>query len=195
MAHAIQGGRVGAGAGHVPRVAARAWYVARVHHDSIRPAVDADVPEIIGLIHDLAAYEREPDAVKITEAVLREQLFAEHPRVFATVADAPAWSDHRLAGMALWFLTFSTWEGTHSLYLEDLFVRPELRGRGFGKALLTALAQECVTSGYQRMEWAVLTWNAPSIAFYQSLGAGPMSEWHTYRLAGEALRRLGGAPA
>ncbi|MBB2958146.1 GNAT family N-acetyltransferase [Pseudoclavibacter helvolus] len=168
----------------------------------IRPASPADVPQILDLIHGLAVYEREPDAVKTTEEQLHRSFFGEHPAVFATVAEAPNSSTSgdaggtdaaapRLDGMALWFLSYSTWEGEHGIWLEDLYVREDARGGGLGTALLTSLAEECVAKGYRRLEWSVLKWNEPSIGFYKSLGAYPMDEWDTFRLTDEPLQALG----
>lgn len=154
---------------------------------TIRPAVEADVPEIRQMIVDLAAYQKEPDAVKVTEERLAEQLFAKNPAVFAHVAEAPAGSGRRLDGFALWFLTFSTWEGEFGIHLEDLYVRAESRGSGAGKALMKSLAATAVERGFKRVEWSVLKWNAPTIAFYDSIGAVPQSEWEAYRLDGETL--------
>lgn len=154
-----------------------------------RAAEASDVPEILRLIHELAIYEKEPDAVAATEHGLRSALFGENPAVFAHVIDGDA--PGTLAGIAIWFLTFSTWEGVHGIHLEDLFVQPEYRGHGYGKALLAGLAETCVARGYARLEWAVLDWNEPAIGFYRSLGAGPMDEWSTFRLDGDALRTLG----
>jgi GNAT superfamily N-acetyltransferase len=146
-----------------------------------------DVPAIYRLIRALAEYERSLPSVTGTEDDLRQALFGPHPAVFAHVAD----HEGRVAGFALWFLNYSTWTGRHGIYLEDLFVDKELRGHGYGKALLTELARLCVERGYQRLEWVVLDWNAPSIGFYKSLGAQPMDEWDIYRLSGPALRALG----
>ncbi|WP_371030957.1 N-acetyltransferase family protein [Pseudoclavibacter sp. JSM 162008] len=164
----------------------------------IRPAVPADVPQILDLIRGLAVYEREPDAVKTTEEQLHRSFFGENPAVFATVAEAPhetgarAGTDPaRLDGIAIWFLSYSTWEGEHGIWLEDLYVREDARGGGIGKALLGSLAQECVAKGYRRLEWSVLKWNEPSIGFYRTLGAFPMNEWDTFRLTGDPLRALG----
>ncbi|WP_424467981.1 N-acetyltransferase family protein [Pseudoclavibacter helvolus] len=166
----------------------------------IRPASPADVPQILDLIHGLAVYEREPGAVKTTEEQLHRNFFGENPAVFATVAEAPrgsaggavvAGGAPRLEGMALWFLSYSTWEGEHGIWLEDLYVREDARGGGVGTALLRSLAQECVARGYRRLEWSVLKWNKPSIGFYESLGAYAMDEWDTFRLTGEPLQTLG----
>jgi GNAT superfamily N-acetyltransferase len=155
----------------------------------LRPARPGDTSEMLRLIRELAVYEKEPDAVVTSEDDLRGALFRENPAVFAHVVDGD--EQGTLAGLAVWFLTFSTWEGVHGIYLEDLFVLPEYRGRGYGKALLTTLAATCVKRGYARLEWAVLDWNEPSIGFYRSLGAAPMDEWSTFRLDGDALQRLG----
>ncbi|QYJ03300.1 GNAT family N-acetyltransferase [Nocardioides panacisoli] len=154
----------------------------------IRRARPDDVPALVGLVHELADYEREPESCHLTEEQLHTALFGEAPSVFCHAAEI----DGEVVGLALWFRNFSTWEGVHGVYLEDLYVRPAQRGSGLGKALLATLARECVEHGYGRLEWVVLDWNAPSIAFYESLGARPLSEWTTYRLTGDALRELGG---
>lgn len=176
-----------------------------------RPATPDDVHEIVDLIKDLAAYEKEPDAVRLTPERLREQLFGDNPAIFCHVVDSTSGNlddgagggdggvvssggvggGPRLDGIALWFLNYSTWEGTHGIYLEDLYVRPEARGTGKGKALLQNLARIAVERGYSRVEWCVLKWNQPSIDFYRSLGAFPMDEWDTFRLTGSALRDFG----
>ncbi len=143
--------------------------------------------ELVGLIHDLAEYERSPSSVEVVPDQLRNALFGASPAVFALVAE----EDSRLMGMAIWFLNFSTWTGRHGIYLEDLYVRPEGRGRGVGRDLVEALATLAVEAGYARVDWAVLDWNAPAIGFYESLGAVPMDEWTGYRLTGEALAALG----
>lgn len=153
----------------------------------IRRARPDDVPAIVQLVKDLAAYEREPDAVKLTEAGLHTALFGPDPAVFAHVAEA----DGAVQGFALWFRSFSTWEGVHGIYLEDLYVRPQARGRGYGKALLRTLARHAVAQGYARMEWSVLDWNEPSIEFYRGLGARPQEGWSVYRLTGAALAAAG----
>ncbi|ROP75452.1 L-amino acid N-acyltransferase YncA [Frigoribacterium sp. PhB107] len=154
-----------------------------------RPAAPSDVPELLRLIVELAVYEKEPDAVKTTEADLESALFGEGPAVFAFVVDGD--EPGELAGLAIWFLTFSTWEGVHGIHLEDLYVAPQHRGAGHGRALLARLAQEAVARGLARVEWAVLDWNEPSIGFYRSLGASSMDEWTTFRLDGDALSSLG----
>ncbi len=174
----------------------------------IRPAVPGDVPAILSLIHDLAIYEKEPDAVRNTEEMLMQTLFGSNPQIFAHVAlDNGADDDGRAAaapaadgttaiqGFALWFLNYSTWEGTHGIYLEDLYVRPEARGAGHGKALLRTLAGIASDRGYARVEWSVLDWNAPSIRFYQGIGAAPMDGWSVFRLSGDALATFGSVRA
>ena len=159
---------------------------------SLRPARETDLDTIIELIHALADYEREPGAVKLDREALRGHLFG--PRPFAEVILAET-ADGQNAGFALFFHNFSTWEGRPGLYLEDLFVRPALRGEGYGKALLSELARLAVERGCGRLEWSVLDWNTPSIAFYRALGAIPMEEWTTHRLTGESLRALAAAAA
>jgi GNAT superfamily N-acetyltransferase len=153
----------------------------------IRAAQPEDVPAIYGLIRALAEYERSLPSVTGTEDDLRQALFGARPAVFAHVAD----HEGRVVGFALWFLNYSTWTGQHGIYLEDLFVDQSMRGSGYGKALLAELARVCVERGYQRLEWVVLDWNAPSIAFYRALGAQPMDDWDIYRLSGPALQALG----
>ena len=126
---------------------------------------------LVGLIDDLATYEREPDAVEVDDDLLTTALFAESPVVFANVAD----DDGDVLGMTIYFRNFSTWTGRLGIYLEDLYVRPEARGRGVGAALLTALADEARANGYSRIDWSVLDWNEPPLAFYRSIGAVPMT--------------------
>lgn len=152
----------------------------------IRTALPADVPAILGMIHDLAVYEKEPDAVHNTVEMLHASLFGENPQVFAHVVDSPE-AGEPIVGFALWFLNYSTWEGTLGIHLEDLYVRPETRGGGHGKALLRTLAQIAVERGYARVEWSVLDWNEPAINFYKSLGAEAMDGWHVFRLDGTEL--------
>lgn len=152
----------------------------------IRPAVPDDVPSILRLIRELAEYERALHEVKATEEQLHARLFGDDPRVHVLIAE----HEGRVAGFAVWFLTFSTWNGTHGIHLEDLFVDPAVRGHGHGKALLTELARIADERGYGRVEWAVLDWNEPAIGFYRSLGARPQDEWTTYRLTGDSLTKL-----
>jgi GNAT superfamily N-acetyltransferase len=158
----------------------------------IRPATVDDVPVVVGLVRELAAYEREPDAVVGTEDGFRDALFGAEPNVFCLVAEDPAGA---VVGFAIWFLTFSTWLGLHGIYLEDLFVRPSARGAGHGRGLLAELARLAVERGYGRVEWAVLDWNAPAQGFYAALGAAPQDDWTTWRLTGDALTTLGKAIA
>lgn len=156
----------------------------------IRTATPQDVPVIHTMVRELAEYEKCPDEARATREQLHEALFGEHPAAYAHIAESDTGEP---AGFALWFLNFSTWRGVHGIYLEDLYVRPTHRGAGHGKALLAELARICVTRGYGRLEWSVLNWNAPSIAFYESLGARPQDEWTVYRLADGALEELGRA--
>lgn len=184
----------------------------RMSHPDIRPATPGDLPDILRLVHELAVYEREPDAVEATEADFAAVLFPTErrpevlgptlrvggtslegggPTAFCHVVEVGEGRDRRVVGMALWFLTFSTWTGQQGIHLEDLFVEPEHRGSGLGKALLVHLAQIATEHGYRRLEWTVLRWNVPAIAFYESLAATPQVEWETYRLDGDALTQVG----
>jgi GNAT superfamily N-acetyltransferase len=156
----------------------------------IRPARPDDVPVIYQLIRDLAAYEKALPGVTGTEQDLRRALLADPPAVFAHVAER----DGEVAGFALWFLSFSTWAGKHGIYLEDLYVRPDMRRFGLGRALLTELARICVERGYPRLEWSVLDWNQPARTFYAALGAAELDEWTVHRLTGPALRALACQP-
>jgi diamine N-acetyltransferase len=149
----------------------------------IRPARQEDSALIFELVCELADYEKLRADVDATPQTIAAALFAPVPRLSCDIAE---W-DGEPAGFALWFLNFSTFRGRHGLYLEDLFVRPSLRGRGIGKALMQQLARRCVEDGYARFEWAVLDWNAPAIAFYQSIGAQVQDEWKICRLSGPAL--------
>jgi GNAT superfamily N-acetyltransferase len=153
----------------------------------IRRAVAADLEILDAFIRDLASYERALQHAHATREQLRESFFGPSPRVYCDLVET---SEGDAAGFAVWFLNYSTWTGTHGIYLEDLFVRPTHRGRGYGTALLTHLAQECATRGYARMQWSVLDWNTPSIDFYRSLGAEAQDEWTGYRLSGSKLRDL-----
>ncbi len=156
----------------------------------IRPATEDDVPVLLALVAELAAYEMEPQAATGTRADYVAALFpSDHaPAVTAFVAE----SDGEVVGMAIWFVTFSTWTARHGLWLEDLYVKPKHRGKGLGADLMSALAQVCKQRGYPRMEWTVLDWNTPAIEVYRHLGAEPMSEWTTQRLTGSALADLAG---
>jgi GNAT superfamily N-acetyltransferase len=156
----------------------------------IRPARRDEAAIILQLIKDLAEYEKAPDEVKATEKEIIETVFADNPKVFCDFLEV----DGDIAGMAIWFLNYSTWQGKHGIYLEDLYVKLEYRGRGYGKALLQHLARICNERGYGRFQWWVLDWNSPAIAFYRSLGAEAMSEWTVYRVSDEPLRRLGELP-
>lgn len=153
---------------------------------SIRTARPGDAPLVLGFIRELAEYERLLDQVEADEAAVDALLFCDQPRAFCDIAEV----DGAPVGFALWFYNVSTFKGRCGIYLEDLYVRPEVRGQGAGKALLAGLARRCVEQNLGRLEWAVLDWNAPSIAFYDSLGAAAMNEWIVRRLTGEALERL-----
>jgi GNAT superfamily N-acetyltransferase len=154
---------------------------------TVRAIGPDDVPAVVDLVRELAAYERAEHEARMTPDQLHAALFGESPALFGHVAVAP---DGSAAGFALWFLTFSTWRGTHGIHLEDLYVRPEHRGSGYGRELLRTLAEECVTRGFSRLEWAVLDWNTPSIEFYRAAGAVPMEGWTTFRLTDGALTRF-----
>jgi GNAT superfamily N-acetyltransferase len=154
----------------------------------IRPAAARDVPALLGLIRKLAEYEKLSHACVATEDLLLRHLFASQPAAQALVAEA----DGRPVGFALYFQTFSTFVGRPGIWLEDLFVLPEVRGKGIGRLLLKRVAQIAVERNCGRLEWAVLDWNAPAIGFYKKLGALPLDDWTTYRVAGDALAKLGG---
>lgn len=149
----------------------------------LRAAVADDVSLILDFIRELAVYEREPDAVKMTEAQLRDALFGEPLRAEALLAETKTGP----VGFAIWFESFNTWTGRPSLYLEDLYVRPEARKQGIGRAIFAHLARLCIERGYQRFEWSVLDWNEPAIKFYVGLGAQAQSDWTKYRLSGDEL--------
>ena len=155
-------------------------------HPAIRRVRVEDVPAVVALVRELAAYERAPDECTLTEAALAASLFADEPAVFGHVAEV----DGEVVGIALWFLTYSTWTGTRGLHLEDLYVRPSHRRHGLGVALLATLAAECRTRGFARLEWSVLDWNRPALDFYATLGAVPMDEWTVQRVDGAALAGL-----
>lgn len=153
---------------------------------TVRVASPADTPLILDFIRKLAEYERLLHEVECTEADIRRDLFGENPRAFCDIAEV----EGRPVGFALWFYSYSTFRGRAGIYLEDLFVEPGARGEGAGKALLRRLAQRCVEADLGRLEWSVLDWNAPSIAFYDSLGAMTKEGWTVRRLYGEALANL-----
>ncbi|SFE79376.1 GNAT family N-acetyltransferase [Paracidovorax wautersii] len=153
---------------------------------TIRPATREDIPTILHFVRELAIYEKAEHEMQSTSAHLERTMFCENPAVFGLICldgDTPV-------GFAVYFFNYSTWQGRHGLYLEDLYVSPECRGRGAGKALLQHLAAIAVDKDCGRFEWSVLDWNAPSIAFYDSLGAKPQSEWIRYRMTGQALEDL-----
>ncbi|WP_394686073.1 GNAT family N-acetyltransferase [uncultured Microbacterium sp.] len=153
----------------------------------LRPARRGDEGGILACIQALADYEREPDAVDNTAAMLTDTLFGDDPRAFAFVVEGP---DGGIRAIAIWFLTYSTWTGRHGIWLEDLYVHERYRSNGYGVALLAALAAECLDKGYSRLEWTVLDWNEPAIGFYRALGAAAMEEWTTRRVTGDALTAL-----
>lgn len=155
---------------------------------SIRSATQADAGLILGFIRDLAEYEKLLDQVTASEADIARDLFGDAPKVFCEIAE---W-DGKPVGFALWFYTFSTFQGRHGIWLEDLYVDPSMRGNGIGKALLVNLAQRCIRENLGRFEWWVLDWNEPSIEFYKSQGGVMQDEWTKVRVEGEALQRLGG---
>lgn len=159
----------------------------------IRPATPADVPTIVALIHELADYEKLAHACHASADALRQHLFPP-PGCPAFAEALIAELEGHTVGFALYFHNYSTFLTRPGLYLEDLYVQPIHRGKGIGKALLTRIAQLAVQRGCGRVEWSVLDWNAPSIAFYKALGAVPMDEWTTFRLTGDALHRLGQSP-
>jgi len=154
-------------------------------HD-VRAATKADIPVIVDLIYGLARYEQLESECTATADRMEIALFGESPKVFAYVATEAG----VVVGSAIWFLSFSTWDSLHGIYLEDLYVQPDHRGGGHGLRLLQALAKECVEKGYSRLGWEVLDWNEPSIAFYEGLGASAQDGWTGYRLSGNALASL-----
>jgi GNAT superfamily N-acetyltransferase len=153
---------------------------------TIRPATPNDVPLILTLIRELAEYEREPQAAIATPALIHDALFGPKPAAESVIGEL----DGQPQGFALFFHNFSTWQGKKGIYLEDLFVRPAVRGSGLGKALFSHVARLAVERGCARYEWSVLDWNEPAIGFYQKHGAVPMSEWTVFRLTGKKLLDL-----
>ena len=158
---------------------------------NIRSAMPSDTRVIYALIRELAVYENLLDVVDATERMIGDALFGQTPRAFCELAE---W-DGAVVGFSLWFYNFSTFRGRHGIYLEDLFVRPDFRGKGLGKALIVSLARRCVAENLARFEWSVLDWNAPSIAFYKALGATMQDDWTGCRVTGEALAALAGRAA
>jgi GNAT superfamily N-acetyltransferase len=160
---------------------------------TLRPATPTDVPQILGFIRDLATYEREPDAVHATEADLLRDGFGETKRFDCLIAELAEQHESGAtipAGFALYFHNYSTWRGHAGIHIEDLYVRPEHRGKGIGKALLTRVAAIAAAEGCTRLQWDVLEWNTPAIGFYQQMGAQMLMEWRTMRVTGEALPAL-----
>ena len=156
---------------------------------TIRTATPEDIPQILTFIRALAAYEREPDAVTATEGDLLRDGFGPNPFYFCLIAEI----DGQPAGFAFYFFNYSTWMGRPGLYLEDLFVHPEFRGLGIGKALLQEVAAIAVEKNCPRLQWEVLDWNTPAIDFYSAMGAEFMDSWRNVRVTGEALQRLAGS--
>lgn len=152
----------------------------------IRFARKDDSPRILALIKDLAEYEKAPLAAIATLEAIEESLFSANPHAFCHVVEI----DGTVVGISIWFLNYSTWLGKPGIYLEDLYIEPHHRAKGYGLSLLKALADICVARNYERLQWWVLDWNTPSIEFYTSLGAVPMDEWTVYRLSGDALKNL-----
>ena len=152
----------------------------------IRSALPADAGLVLALVRELADYEKLAHEVEASEDMIAGALFREHPTVFCDIAE---W-DGEPAAFALWFLEFSTFSGRHGLYLEDLFVREAYRRRGIARALIARLAARCVREGWSRLQWSVLDWNAPAIAFYETLGAVLQPQWRLCRMSGEALAKL-----
>jgi GNAT superfamily N-acetyltransferase len=153
---------------------------------AIRPARPGEAGLVLSLIRELAEYEKLAHEVEATEATIADALFGARPLVYCDIAEGSG----EPAGFQVWFVNFSTFSGRYGIYLEDLFVRPALRGKGIGKALLAHLAKHCVENGWSRLQWSVLDWNTPSIEFYKSLGAELMDEWTVCKVTGEALKTL-----
>ena len=156
---------------------------------NIRRARPGEAGLVLSFVRELAEYEKLSHEVEATEAMIADALFSDDPRLFCAIAE---WNGEPV-GFAVWFLNFSTFSVRYGSYLEDLYVQPSSRGKGLGKALLVYLAKECIEKGWSRLQWSVLDWNAPSIAFYKSLGAVMMDDWTLCRVSGPALRRLAGS--
>jgi len=157
-----------------------------VSEPGVRWVAESDLAAVVGLVYELAEFERVPQECQLTAEQLREALFAPEPALFGHVAEV----DGAVVGCALWYLNYSTWKGSHGIYLLDLYVQPAHRGSGLGRGLLAALAAESERRGLTGLEWSVLDWNRPAIAFYQALGAQPVDGWTTYQLTGAALSAL-----
>ncbi|WP_370186346.1 N-acetyltransferase family protein [Aeromicrobium sp.] len=153
----------------------------------VREARPEDVADIVAMVRELADYEKAVDQARMTSVQLYEALFGADPPAHALVAQS---GEGRVVGFALWYRTFSTWDGVPGIHLEDLYVRPTRRGSGIGRGLLVALARIATERGYSRVEWDVLRWNSPAIRFYESLEAVPQEEWLAYRLTGKTIGRL-----
>ncbi len=153
---------------------------------TIQPVRPQDVPAVVAMVHELAEFERAPEECHLTETALNDSLFSPNPALYGHIATS---ADDEPLAMMLWFLNYSTWEGRHGIYLEDLYVRPEARGTGLGTRMLATLAEICVQRGYPRLQWWVLDWN-PARDFYATMGAVATPEWVPYRLTGAALQKL-----
>lgn len=153
---------------------------------NIRRVRPGDEVELTAMVHELAAFERASAECTVTESQMRDALFGDEPRVFGHLVEV----DGQPAGGALWFYSFSTWDGVAGIYLEDLFVRPQYRRRGLARTVLSTLARECVANGYSRLSWAVLDWNVNAIALYDAVGGRPQTDWITYRVSGPELSAL-----
>jgi GNAT superfamily N-acetyltransferase len=160
----------------------------------VRPARPTDVPQIDALVRELADYEREPDAVTASPEDFGAAFFSPHPRVHCHVVEVVGGEGPAVVGLAIWYVTFSTWRGRHGLWLEDLYVQPAFRRFGAGRALLTELASICADRGYARMEWWVLDWNEPAHRFYRGVGAEPQDGWTVWRVTDGPLTALGRVP-
>ena len=160
---------------------------------TLRPATPADIPQILQFVRDLAAYEREPDAVHATEADLLRDGFGATKRFDCLIAELTATNKTIPVGFALYFHNYSTWRGHAGIHIEDLYVNPEHRGKGIGKALLTRVAAIAAAEGCTRLQWDVLEWNTPAIGFYQQMGAQMLMDWRTMRVTGNALQSLAGS--
>jgi GNAT superfamily N-acetyltransferase len=155
----------------------------------IRRARPGDEAVITAMVHELAAFENASDECTVTESMMATALFADEPTAYAHIAEV----DGEPAACAVWFTTFSTWDGVAGIYLEDLFVRPQFRRHGLARSLLSTLAKECVDNGYTRLAWAVLDWNVNAIALYDAVGGKQQNEWITYRVSGPELSALAGS--